>query len=617
MRNLDKRAGGRLHLLCTSGQGWPRDIKSSALISSWTLKIIAVLLCIFMVPLSSVSAQEDQPAAISSPTATPSTIDKSDVEAGDHAARAPQADPETEHKSSLTQLGEVTHDVVVSASKTPVIPDQPEAQLSASSMLSDRSKVQEALAQTTLWQRIQSFLGILGLLFITWLMSAHRRRVDWRLVSIGVSLQFLFGVLILVMPFGRPIFDAASAAFTKLLNFTKAGSGLIFGAFDQLQDSLLNTLAFGVLPTIIFFSSLMAVLYHLGIMQWVVNQLSWMMQRTMRTSGSETLSAAANIFVGQTEAPLMVRPYVSKMTMSELMAVMVGGFATVAGGVLAIYVGFLEPHFPGLAGHLLTASVMSAPAALVIAKVLYPEVERSETAGHVKAKIEKIDANLIDAAARGAGEGLTLTLNVAAMLLAFVALIAALNYLIAMPSYLQHHSLLSELWAALGTSGADLGAFKQCVPESVTLEGSQACLKQLSSVASAQNVSVDAAWHVWSFQEFFGYLFAPLAMLIGIPYTEAWSVGQLLGVKVVLNELIAYQDLTQLVKDGGLSPRSVIITSYALCGFANFGSIAIQIGGIGGIAPDRRGDLARLGVKAMWGGTLAALMTGAVVGVLL
>jgi CNT family concentrative nucleoside transporter len=489
--------------------------------------------------------------------------------------------------------------------------------MSAASMLSDRSKIQESLDQTSIWQRLQSLLGILGLLFITWLMSAHRRRVDWRLVSIGVGLQFLFGVLILVVPFGRPIFDAASAAFTKLLNFTKAGSGLIFGAFDQLQDSLLNTLAFGVLPTIIFFSSLMAVLYHLGLMQWVVNHLSWMMQRTMRTSGSETLSAAANIFVGQTEAPLMVRPYVSKMTQSELMAVMVGGFATVAGGVLAIYVGFLEPHFPGLAGHLLTASVMSAPAALVIAKVLYPEVEKSETSGHVKVKVEKLDANIIDAAARGAGEGLTLTLNVAAMLLAFVALIAALNYIIGLPSYIQHHSLLSEAWATLGSSGVELGAFKQCSPELVTLEGSQACLQRLGEVASTHQVALGEAWHVWSFQEFFGYLFSPLAMLIGIPYAEAWSVGQLLGVKVVLNELIAYQDLIQLVKSGGLSPRSVIITSYALCGFANFGSIAIQIGGIGGIAPDRRGDLARLGIKAMWGGTLAALMTGAVVGVLL
>lgn len=481
----------------------------------------------------------------------------------------------------------------------------------------NHESIEDALGETTLSQRAQSLFGVIGLLFIAWLMSAHRRRVDWRLVGIGLGLQFTFATVILLTPFGRPIFDVASAAFVKLLNFTKAGSALIFGAFDQLQDSLLNTLAFGVLPTIIFFSSLMAVLYHLGVMQWVVNKLSWAMQRTMRTSGSETLSAAANIFVGQTEAPLMVKPYVSKMTQSELMAVMVGGFATVAGGVLAIYVGFLEPHFPGLAGHLLTASVLSAPAALVIAKILYPEVEESETAGHIEVKVEKLDANIIDAAARGASEGLSLTLNVAAMLLAFVALIAALNYLIALPSYLQHHATLSELWGALTAHGASLAELGQCNPELVTLEGSRACVERLNSVAGSAQISVDTLWHVWSFQELFGYLFAPLAFLIGIPYSEAWSVGQLLGVKVVLNELLAYQDLTTLVKSGGLSPRSVIIVSYALCGFANFGSIAIQLGGIGGLAPERRGDLARLGLKAMWGGTLAALMTGAVVGVII
>ena len=485
----------------------------------------------------------------------------------------------------------------------------------------NHDRIEAALGETTLAQRAQSLFGVFGLLFIAWLMSAHRRRVDWRLVGIGVGLQFLFGVVILLTPFGRPIFDVASAAFVKILNFTKTGSGLIFGAFDQLQDSLLNTLAFGVLPTIIFFSSLMAVLYHLGVMQWVVNKLAWAMQRTMRTSGSETLSAAANIFVGQTEAPLMIRPYVAKMTQSELMALMVGGFATVAGGVLAIYVGFLEPHFPGLAGHLLTASVLSAPAALVIAKILYPETEQSETAGeavsHKESKSEKIDANIIDAAARGAGEGLTLTLNVAAMLLAFVALIAMINYVIALPSYLQHHSTLSELWGTLSASGASLGELGQCNPELVTLEGSHACILKLNEIAGSAQVSPESLWHAWSMQELGGYLFAPFALLIGIPYEESWSVGQLLGVKVVLNELLAYQQLTGLVKSGGLSPRSVIIVSYALCGFANFGSIAIQLGGIGGIAPERRGDLARLGLKAMWGGTLAALMTGAVVGVIL
>ena len=471
----------------------------------------------------------------------------------------------------------------------------------------------------TFGDRALSFVGIFVMVGIAWLLSAERKRVDWRLVGIGVGLQLFFAAFILITPIGKPIFDVATAAFTKVMSFTETGSRLIFGAYDQLQDSLLKTLAFGVLPTIIFFSSLMAVLYHLGVMQRVVSWMAWLMQRTMRTSGSETLSAAANIFVGQTEAPLMIRPYVATMTRSELMVVMVGGFATVAGGVMAVYVAFLEPHYPGIAGHLMAASVMSAPAALVIAKVMIPETESSQTKGEAKIAVEKIDANVIDAAARGAGEGLTLMLNVGAMLLAFVALVAMVNYLIALPSYAQHHSVLEGLWASLMSAGSDLSAQGACNPALVKWEGAKACVEQLSGLGATlpQAVGPEQLWGVMSFERLFGYLFAPLAYMMGIPSQDVFAIGELLGAKVVLNEFVAYQQLTELAKAGQLTQRSVVIASYALCGFANFGSIAIQIGGIGGIAPSRRADLAKLGLRAMIGGTLAALMTASVAGVLL
>jgi concentrative nucleoside transporter, CNT family len=466
-------------------------------------------------------------------------------------------------------------------------------------------------------ERVMSFFGIFILIGVAWVMSTHRKRVDWRLVGIGVALQLFFATFILITPIGRPIFDAASAVFNKIISFTNAGSGLLFGGRPPLDGGMLTTLAFGVLPTIIFFSSLMAMLYHLGVMQRVVSGMSWLMRRTMKTSGSETLSATANIFVGQTEAPLMIQPYISTMTMSELMAVMVGGFATVAGGVMAIYVAFLEPYFPGIAGHLMAASVMSAPAALVIAKVMYPETEESKTKGEIKVEIKQSDANLIDAAARGAGEGLSLTLNVAAMLLAFVALIAMVNYIFAIPSYWQHYSSLSELWFQLTQAKVDLKSMGVCDPTSVTWEQSSACVEKLTALAMNAQIEVPTLWSVVTLESLFGYLFAPFAVVIGIPMSEAIPVGQLLGTKIVLNEFIAYQQLSELVKSGALSERSVLITNYALCGFANFGSIAIQIGGIGGIAPERRGDLAKLGVRAMIGGTLAAMMTATVAGVLL
>jgi CNT family concentrative nucleoside transporter len=317
-----------------------------------------------------------------------------------------------------------------------------------------------------------------------------------------------------------------------------------------------------VLPTIIFFSSLMAVMYHLGIMQFIVKAFASVMQRTMGTSGAETLSATGNIFVGQTEAPLLIKPFVETMTRSELMAVMTAGFATVAGGVMAAYVGMLLPYFPDIAGHLMAASVMSAPAALVVAKLMYPEEEVPKTATSLELAVESNDVNVIDAAARGAGEGLHLALNVGAMLLAFVALVFMLD------------AILGLAFGLVGIDGVSL-------------------------------------------QMILGWLFAPVAWLMGVPWSEAGQVGALLGLRTALNEFFAFLQLSAILGDGSiLSPRSIIITTYALSGFANFSSIAIQIGGIGGIAPSRRHDLSSLGLRAMIGGTLAAFMTATVAGML-
>jgi CNT family concentrative nucleoside transporter len=307
----------------------------------------------------------------------------------------------------------------------------------------------------------------------------------------------------------------------------------------------------------------MSILYYLGVMQWVVRGIAWVMQRTMGTSGAETLSAAGNIFVGQTEAPLLIKPFVGKMTYSELNTVMVGGFATIAGGVMAAYVGMLSPYFPDIAGHLLTASVMNAPAGLVISKLLVPEVEEPVTKGTLKLKLERREANVIDAAASGAAQGLQLALNVAAMLLAFIALIALLNY-------------------GVGSLGAVVGH-----PD-------------------------------LSLQAILGWILAPLAWLMGVPWADADAVGALIGVKAVVNEFVAYLQLAGTLESGAsLSPRAAIIATYALLGFANFSSIAIQIGGIGGIAPERRSDLSRLGLRAMIGGNLAAFMSASLAGMLI
>jgi CNT family concentrative nucleoside transporter len=405
-----------------------------------------------------------------------------------------------------------------------------------------------------MFERFMSLVGLFCMVGVAYLLSSHKKKINWPMVIKGVGIQIVFALLILKTTYGMEVFEGARSFFNSLLAYTTEGSKFIFG-------ELVNDNRFGfifvtmVLPTIIFMSSLMSVLYHLGLAQHLIKAVAIVMVKVLGTSGAESLSAAANIFVGQTEAPLVIRPYIDKMTRSEIMTLMTGGMATVAGGVFAAYVGM------GInAGHLLAASVMSAPAALIIGKILVPETEVSSTYGEVKMKIEKTTVNIIDAAAMGAGEGLKLSLNVAGMLLAFIALIALLN-------------------GVLSLVGGWFG-FEQLSLELIT-----------------------------------GYLFAPFAFLLGIPTQDIMAVGTLLGKKVIINEFVAYLDM-QSMKEA-LSERSVIISTYALCGFANFSSIAIQIGGIGTLAPGRRSELAELGIKSLIGGTLACFMTASIAGILL
>ena len=434
-------------------------------------------------------------------------------------------------------------------------------------------------------QRLMGVVGMATMLGLAWLYSVRRREVNWRLVAMGVGLQVVVAVVVLKTAFGRAFFTAANAVFVRLLGFTEQGSRFLFGNLVKNNVPIgtptgspadmapldgvtmwANTggyVAFTVLPIIIFFSALTAVLYHLGVMQRLVQGIAWVMQRTMGTSGAETLSVAGNIFVGHTESPLLIRPFIGSLTMSELHTVMVGGLATIAGSVMAAYIGILSPYFPDIAGHLLTASVINAPAAIVISKILFPESERPETSGSVRVNVEKTDVNVIEAAASGTATGLQLALNVGAMLLAFIALIALLNYLVA---------------AVGGLIG----------------------LPQLS------------------LEYILGIVLAPLAWLMGVPWADAGTVGSLVGVKVVFNEFIAYLQLAQVMESAAaLSRRGALIATYALLGFANFASIAIAIAGIGGLAPERKSDLARLGIRAMIGGNLAAFMSASLVGMLL
>ena len=420
------------------------------------------------------------------------------------------------------------------------------------------------------------FLGITFLLLVLFLVSEKKKKISWQLVISALVLQIIFALLVMKVPFVKTIFDKISSVFIVILGFTKEGSNFLFG-------SLMNTETYGfvfifqVLPTIIFFAALSALLYYLGILQRIVWVFAWIMKKTMKLSGAESLAAAANIFIGQTEAPLLIKPYLEKMTRSEMMALMIGGMATIAGGVLAAYVGFLGgtsvEEQQMFASHLLSASIMSAPASLLAAKMIIPETEVVDD--KLSVSKDKIGSNILDAISIGTTDGLKLAVNVGAMLLVFTALMAMLNFLFL--HFIGNMFHINDYIYAY-TLGAYEGLNLQFI---------------LSQV------------------------FSPVAWLLGVRGEDVALVGQLLGEKTILNEFYAYGTMGTM-KIGGMfaDERSVIIATYALCGFANFASIGIQIGGIGSLAPNKRALLSSLGIKALIGGTVACLLTAAIAGIL-
>ncbi|MEP7014929.1 MAG: nucleoside transporter C-terminal domain-containing protein [Verrucomicrobiota bacterium] len=411
--------------------------------------------------------------------------------------------------------------------------------------------------------QLVSALGLVSMIVSAWAISSNRKQFPWRTVIWGLGLQFAFALFILHTPFGGALFAAAQRIIDKLNIFATEGAQMVFGPLAK-GDLLKTTFGQGnsyifavsISATIIVISALSALFYHWGVLQRVVHAMAWVMRKAMRTSGSESLGAAGNIFLGQTEAALLIRPYIPHMTMSELMALMTTGMATIASGVMIVYA-----QIGVDAGHLLTASVLSAPAGLLIGKIMFPETEESETRGTASAEVKKTSVNSIDALCRGAGEGIWLAINVLGMLIAFVATVALANYVFTK-------------------------------------------LQSLSGISQPMTI-----------QNVLGYLNWPFAWLMGIAAKDCQLVGQVLGERVVLNEFIGYLSLSQGKPQ--LDPRSFTIATYALCGFANFSSIAIQIGGIGALAPERRSDLARLGFRAMIGGVLACYLTATVVGILI
>lgn len=432
------------------------------------------------------------------------------------------------------------------------------------------------------------FRGLLGIVFLialAWVFSADRKRIPWALVAKGLLLQLLLAVLILKVPFVETIFDYISKGFVKVISFTDFGSDFLFSNFvdGEVSTGLLN-FAFRILPTIVFFSALTALLYYLGVLQLVVYAFAWVMRYTLKLSGAESLAAAGNIFLGQTESPLLVRPYLSGMTRSEIMCLMTGGMATIAGGVLASYINFLggtdEAQQLLFAKHLLTASIMSAPAAIVAAKMLVPESEQYKQDMHISK--ENLGSNVLEAIANGTSEGLKLAINVGAMLLVFTAFIYMGNWIMG--------DLIGS-WTGINDW-----------------------------------ISANTAYDKLSFQFILGYLGAPIAWMIGVASEDVLLVGQLLGEKTILNEFYAYVTLGKLkdpsLVEGGLygmfaHEKSVIMATYILCGFANFASIGIQIGGIGALVPSRKGLLSKLGLRALLGGTIACLFTAAIVGMMI
>lgn len=433
-------------------------------------------------------------------------------------------------------------------------------------------------------EKLFAAVGLFLWILIAWILSENRKKFPWEIVIKGLILQFVLAILVLGIPSLniegplRFVFDSTNTFANALIDYTKAGSSFIFG--DLLKSDQFGFIfAFQVLPTIIFIAALMSVLYQLGIMQAIVGFFSWIFFKALKTSGAETLAASANIFVGQTEAPLVIKPYLNLMTRSELLALMIGGMANVAGGVLAAYVALLRDRIPDIAGHLLTASVLSAPASLLLAKVLLPENQNPVTMGKIPEEYkQKPYSNVLEAATEGTTDGLKLAVNVGAQILAFIALIALVN-------------------GILGTFGAwirfaDWGP--NVTPAFFSTAGQELKL----------SLEIILSW-----------MFAPLSLFLGIPFNEIGAAGALIGQKTILNEFVAYLSLTKLSSE--LSTNSVVILSYALCGFANFSSIAIQVGGIGAMAPNRKKDLAKLGIKALIGGTLSSFMVASLAALLI
>jgi len=425
---------------------------------------------------------------------------------------------------------------------------------------------------------LRAGLGIVILLGICYLLSNDKKAIDWRLVGSGMALQIILAILIIKVPYVNVLFDFIATGFQKILQFTEAGATFMFGSLVTNLDGFGYIFAFQVLPTIVFFSALSSVLYYFGILQKVVYGLAWLMNRTMGLSGAESLAAAANVFIGQTEAPLAIKPYLEGMTRSEMLCLMTGGMATIAGGVFAAYVGYLGGTDPEqqifFAKHLLTASIISAPAAIVASKILFPETENKDLEQEAKMAADE-SSNVLDAISRGTTDGLKLAINVGAMLLVFTALI---------------HMANEMLIATVG----ELTGWNEMVVE-----------------------STDGRFKGFSFTYLLGLIFAPFAWILGTPSQDILLIGQLLGQKTVINEFVAYAQFNELREAGiQLDPKSILIATYALCGFSNFASIGIQIGGIGAIAPGQRKTLTELGIKALIGGTIASFLTAAIAGVL-
>ena len=553
-----------------------------------------------------------------------------------------------------------------------------------------------------MWRILNGFLGIFVMIGIAFAFSFNRKKVNWRIVLTGTAMQFVFAALILKTSGGRAFFKLFNDIVLKILSFSDQGAAFIFG--NLVSDFKIGAIfAFKVLPTIIFFSSLISVLYYLGVMQQIVKVFAVLMMKLLGTSGAETLSCSANIFVGQTEAPLLIKPYVETMTQSEILTIMTGGFATVAGGVMAAYVGMLSRTFPSIAGHLLSASIMNAPCAILMSKIILPEEEEPLTKGEVKVDLPITDANIVDAAANGAGQGLQLALNVGAMLMAFIALIAMLNAAFAgvgngiemlsnkgpstfevkdiknldsfvlrmkdpqteIAKFVQSKlspetmeklekftgkpdeakvlkkSIVTDLNSIIdsGTSiyneqlfaGVSLSPETKKLLETKEKPGTKAHIAKENTTRLNHLLLVEAfpgdinkrlklyrRRYVFDLETLFGWIFAPIAFVMGVPWKDCVVIGGLLGKRLVINEFVTYADLATILQQGTihLDPKSIVIATYAMCGFANFSSIAIQIGGIGGIAPSRRSDLARLGIYGVIAGTLACFQSASIAGMM-